>query len=58
MTMAYESDTLLSECIADFFEQSKNDLCELSREPDKSVLIIDELRRQIITWLAYHQTGE
>jgi hypothetical protein len=58
MTITYKSDGLLPQCIDDFLEQCKKGICALSREPDKSVLIIDELRRQIVIWLAYHQIGE
>jgi hypothetical protein len=58
MTITYTSETLLPSCINDFFKKSKNELCDLSREPDKTILIVDELKRQIIVWLAYHKTAD
>jgi hypothetical protein len=54
VTIRYASDTLLPSSLDDFFEESKKELCALSLEPDKIILVIDELRRQIITWFAYH----
>jgi hypothetical protein len=56
MIITYASETVLPSYIYDLFEDSKKEICALSLEPDKTILSIDELRRQIITWFAYHVT--
>jgi hypothetical protein len=56
MIVTYTSETVLPSFIYDSFEKTKKELCALSLEPDKTILLIDELRRQIITWFAYHVT--
>jgi hypothetical protein len=56
MIVTYASETLLPSCIYDFFEDTKKELCALSLEPDKTILYVDELRRQITTWFAFHAT--
>jgi hypothetical protein len=56
MTLKYASDTVLPGFIFDLFEKTKEELCALSYEPDKTTVIIDELRSNIISWFAYHVT--
>jgi hypothetical protein len=58
MKITYASETILPPILNDFFEQAKEELCALSHEPDKTFLLVDDLRNQIVTWLAYHQTAD
>jgi hypothetical protein len=57
-TIEYCSETLLPAIVRDFFDQTEKELCAISREPDKTVLYIGELRSNITTWLAYHKKGD
>jgi hypothetical protein len=56
MIVTYASETVLPSSIHDFFEDAKKELCALSFESDKTILCIDELRRQITIWFSYHVT--
>jgi hypothetical protein len=57
-TLKYYSETLLPAIVENSFDQIEKELCALSLEPDKTVLLVGELRRSITTWLAYHVTAE
>jgi hypothetical protein len=50
--IGYESNGFLPDEIDTIFKVGKNDLCHLSREPDKTLIIVDEMRRMVINWFA------
>jgi hypothetical protein len=57
-TIKYYSATLLPAIVRDSFDQIEKELCELSLEPDKTVLLVGELRHSVTNWLAYHEMAE
>ena len=57
-TIRYYSETLLPAIVSDSFDQIEKELCTLSLEPDKTVLLVDELKCSITSWLAYHVKTE
>jgi hypothetical protein len=56
-TIKYYSEDLLPAMVSDSFKWIEQELCALSLDPDKTVLLVGELRRSITTWLAYHVTA-
>ena len=54
ITIKYESEKLLPAVIYEGFEDAKIDLAKICREPDKLICLMDSLRYNIITWIAYH----
>jgi len=50
----YTSDKLLPGQIENSMNEAKEYILELSREPDKVIILFDGMKRDIISWLAYH----
>jgi hypothetical protein len=51
ITIQYESPTIMPEEIRLCFEKTKEHCCELSREPDKTIIFLDYLRNEILFWI-------
>lgn len=47
----YESDTLLTEEVAQYFKECQENILECKYEPDKIIVFISRLRNQLIQWL-------
>ena len=50
----YRSDTLLPVDISDALEETKTELLELSREPDKAEVLFGNMRKELINWFSFH----
>jgi hypothetical protein len=48
----YESTTVLPSEITELFQIAEKALCEYSREPDKTVIIFDNLRASLTVWFS------
>lgn len=47
----YESDTLLTEEVAQYFKECQENILKCKYEPDKIIVFINRLRNQLIQWL-------
>jgi hypothetical protein len=52
VTIKYRSDTLLPTEITDALEKGKERLLDLSREPDKSLILFDVMRKELLNWFS------
>jgi hypothetical protein len=54
ITINYRSDTLLPAGITDILEKTKERLLKLSAEPDKTIILFDVMRKELINWIDSH----
>jgi hypothetical protein len=54
ITIQYESNTIMPENLKRCFEKTKEVCCNVSRESDKTILFLDNLKNEIMLWLSTH----
>jgi hypothetical protein len=52
VTIKYRSDTVFPDDITNALEKTKNALLDLSREPDKAMILFDAMRKELINWFS------
>jgi hypothetical protein len=51
ITIQYESQTIMPEELRICFEKTKEHCCEVSCEPDKTIIFLDNLKNEIMFWI-------